>query len=840
MIKSLHLISCLLLVMLLSNVVMAQFPYNESFRNATAEGVVFGGSPTAFLTAAPGTGSGGASIDPVGNGYLRLTNNTNNQKGFVYSTSSFPSSKGLSVDFEYYTYGGSGADGISLFLFDATAQPFVIGGFGGSLGYAPITTTTPVSPGVSKGYIAIGLDEFGNFSNPTEGRQGGISGLRPGSVTLRGRGDGSALVADNYRFLTTVRTQDLGFPLTQGGAVRFSDPSQSGYRRVYMELVPDPRGGYDVTVRITRGGATPVTTTVIDRYYYPDIPPANLSYGIASSTGNQTNFHEIRNVAIDVINVGALTPPTAVADNLIRCAGEPAFMDVLANDLLNSQRDSLNRASVDLNIDVEGVQNTFFVEGKGTFSVNNQGIVSFTPEARFSGIAIANYTVRDVFGAQSGSAPIRFTITPAPVLSDAGSDTLINVGTVPRSYVMSGNSPNAGTVSGSGLWTQISGPSTAGIVDPSSPNSVVNNLVAGTYIFRWTISSAGGCQDYDDVTIRVNSLVFTAPDINVDGLVDGRIVIVIPVPPGGSVVITKQPANGTITIDPVTGQVIYVPNPGYSGPDSFEYVLIDAEGNQSTPGVVNIVVNQPARIGLAKALNSVVKNIDGSYNLQFTFTLVNYSNVRIDELSLTDDLGAVFKDARFSISGLSATGALLANPAFDGTSNKDMLLPGSSIQAEFKEAVYLDLVVYVDSESTTYLNTALLSGTSVRDGTVVTDQSTNGLAPDPRISGDASPADPTPVLLAKESLFIPGGFSPNNDGINDVLVIQNSLGKKIHLEIYNRWGNRIYRAADYQNDWNGRCTEGIHIGDDVPVGTYYYVIILDDKDKMSGYITINR
>src|SRR5690606_1187122 len=117
MTKTLHLITCLLLAMLLSPVVMAQFPYNESFRNATAQGVVFGGSPSAFLTAAPGTGAGGSGIDPVGNGYLRLTNNKNNQKGFVYSTSSFPSSKGLSVDFEYYAYGGSGADGISLFLF---------------------------------------------------------------------------------------------------------------------------------------------------------------------------------------------------------------------------------------------------------------------------------------------------------------------------------------------------------------------------------------------------------------------------------------------------------------------------------------------------------------------------------------------------------------------------------------------------------------------------------------------------------------------------------------------------------------------------------------------------
>ncbi len=836
MTKTLHLTTILVLVLLFSNAVRAQFPYNESFRNATAEGVVFGGSPSAFLTAAMGTGVGGTSIDPVGHGYLRLTNNTKNQKGFIYSTSSFPSSQGLSVDFEYYIYGGTGADGISLFLFDATANPFVIGGFGGSLGYAQITTTTPVSPGVSKGYLAIGLDEFGNFSNPTEGRQGGIAGLRPGSVTLRGKGDGSALVAENYRFLTSVKTQDFGFPLTQGGSARFSDPSSPGYRRVYMELVPDPRGGYNITVRITRGGSSPVSSTVIDKYYYPDIAPANLSYGIASSTGDKTNFHEIRNVEIDVINSAQLAPPTAADDEVSSCVGQPFFIDVTRNDRSNNVGGVINKGSVDLDPGQAGTQPFFTIAGQGTFSVNNEGIVSFTREPGFTGTAVSSYTVRDTYGAQSAPAFLRFTITPAPVQADAGRDTSVNVGVGSRSYTLRGNEVGQGA----GFWTQISGPATAGFVNSSLPNTVVNNLIAGTYIFRWTITSTGGCLTFDDVVITINSLLFEAPDIQVDGTVDGRIVIDIPVPEGGSVVITRPPANGTVSIDPVTGQVIYVPNPGYSGPDDFEYVIIDEEGNRSTPGVVTVIVNPPAKIGLAKALSLVAKNLDGSYNLRFTFTVVNYSNVRIDRLSLTDDLAAAFPGARVTITGLSATGTLLVNTAYNGTSDTELLLPASSIQTEYKEAVYLDLVVYVSAESTTYLNSALISGISVRDGAVVTDQSTNGMAPDSRISGDPSPADPTPVSLAREGLFVPGGFSPNNDGINDVLIIQNSLGRKVHLEIYNRWGNRIYKSADYQNDWNGRCTEGIHIGDDVPVGTYYYVVILDGKDKMSGYITINR
>lgn len=834
--KFLRAVLSVLLVVLISDVANAQFPYNESFRNATAEGVVFGGAPSAFLTAAPGTGPAGSSIDPVGNGYLRLTSNTTNQKGFVYSTSSFPSSKGLSVDFEYYIYGGTGADGISLFLFDATANPFVIGGFGGSLGYAPITTTDPISPGVSKGYLAIGLDEFGNFSNPTEGRQGGIEGRRPGSVTLRGRGDGAALVPDNYRFLTTVRTDDLGFPLTVGGNSRNSSPTSPGYRRVFMELVPDPRGGYEITVRITRGGPQLITTTVIDKYYYPDAPPANLSYGIASSTGDQTNFHEIRNVEIDVINVGELIAPTVGADSLTRCVGQPAFLDVTLNDRSNNEGGSINKASVDLDPSAEGVQTSFDVAGQGTFSVNVEGIVTFTPVNGFTGTAIAAYTVRDNFGAQSAPVSLRYTITPAPLQANAGRDTVLTVGLAGRSYTFEGNDPGSGT----GLWTQITGPNTAQIVNSSSPATVVNNLTPGTYTFRWTLTSAGGCQDFDDVVITVNSLVFDAPDLNVDGPVDGRIVVNVPVPEGGSVIITNPPANGTITIDPVTGQVIYVPNPGYSGPDSFEYVIVDQDGNQSTPGRVNVIINLPVRIGLAKALNSVVKNIDGSYNLRFIFTIVNYSNVLVDELSLTDDLVSAFKDTRYTVSGLSASGALQVNTAFDGSTDREMLLPSSSIRAEFKESVVLDLVVYPGSESTTYLNTAVVRGISVRDGSPVSDQSTNGLSPDPRIAGDPDPADPTPVSLIREGLFIPGGFSPNNDGINDYLIIQNALGRKVHLEVYNRWGNRIYRSADYQNNWDGRCTEGIHIGDNVPVGTYYYVVILDGKDKMSGYITINR
>ena len=61
-------------------IVNAQLPYFESFKNSTARGITFGGAPTAFLTA-----SSSANLDPDGNGYLRLTNNNFDQKGFIVS-----------------------------------------------------------------------------------------------------------------------------------------------------------------------------------------------------------------------------------------------------------------------------------------------------------------------------------------------------------------------------------------------------------------------------------------------------------------------------------------------------------------------------------------------------------------------------------------------------------------------------------------------------------------------------------------------------------------------------------------------------------------------------------
>jgi len=90
---------------------------------------------------------------------------------------------------------------------------------------------------------------------------------------------------------------------------------------------------------------------------------------------------------------------------------------------------------------------------------------------------------------------------------------------------------------------------------------------------------------------------------------------------------------------------------------------------------------------------------------------------------------------------------------------------------------------------------------------------------------------------------VPNGITPNNDGANDVLVIDGLVENpdeypNNELMIFNRWGDVLYQAKPYNNDWDGKN----QAGNDLPEGTYYYVLRLDigSGNIYKGDITILR
>lgn len=87
------------------------------------------------------------------------------------------------------------------------------------------------------------------------------------------------------------------------------------------------------------------------------------------------------------------------------------------------------------------------------------------------------------------------------------------------------------------------------------------------------------------------------------------------------------------------------------------------------------------------------------------------------------------------------------------------------------------------------------------------------------------------VLL---KLYIPNTFTPNNDGDNDDWVIQNSsLYSEFQLDVFNRWGNSVFRSENYTEPWNGILSNGQKI----EAGTYYYQIKTNRKNY-SGVLNI--
>ncbi|MDN3678531.1 fibronectin type III domain-containing protein [Flavobacterium paronense] len=87
-----------------------------------------------------------------------------------------------------------------------------------------------------------------------------------------------------------------------------------------------------------------------------------------------------------------------------------------------------------------------------------------------------------------------------------------------------------------------------------------------------------------------------------------------------------------------------------------------------------------------------------------------------------------------------------------------------------------------------------------------------------------------------ESVFcvIQKGISVNNDGLNDTFDLTGYDVKK--LTIFNRLGMKVYSRNNYVNEWGGKSDDG----DELPDGTYYFIIDRNNGETKTGWIYINR
>lgn len=430
------------------------------------------------------TGATGSYVPTATGTSLQLTPNEEWHNGYVIIDIPFSSQFGVKTSFEYYTYGGddNAADGLSFFMFDAD-EPVNIGWLGGSLGYAPYVnadgSVDPGKNGIKGGYLGIGFDEWGNFAVGSTGKN--ITDWEdrvPNSITIRRPEDFGyefherfvtteevitpVLFGPSYTF-TPPFSSDQWFEIDDDGLNRTDDCNTPGYRKVFIELIPNdpPTVGYSIKIDMlvnSNGFSGPKHIS------FPLVPyvyeaPQRLKIGFAGATGSYTNYHEIANVSVNVSNLENVNEPQVIDQLAKVCEGSGDVEMEFKVDLSTSQSfvtciqlfsifenppptdnslpdtnynfcgldGSLCKSkcdvryyeaeAYDLNGDFAGTVYAELVDLDTDNFDQLKDIVNvrFEPISGFTGEASVNYHITDNFGLTSDLAKLTFVVNPPPI-----------------------------------------------------------------------------------------------------------------------------------------------------------------------------------------------------------------------------------------------------------------------------------------------------------------------------------------------------------------------------------------------------------------------------------------
>ncbi|WP_304545451.1 Calx-beta domain-containing protein [Sulfurimonas microaerophilic] len=307
--------------------------------------------------------SQGGYTPQIVNERLRMTSATGGLSTAMTKDYEFAAANNLiSIEFDHFAYNGSGADGFAIVLYDSSigASP-APGAFGGSLGYAQKCqsgvsgcssdcTVSGGCPGFEGGWLGLGLDEFGNYSNPTEGRIGG-TGFISNAVAIRGQGSGQT----GYTYLAGTSTLN---PVLWSSTTNYS----GGRFRMTVDS-RDPTHLYITLERDSNRDGTyeSVIINKFDAIGSQGASPEYVRLAVTASTGGSNAVHELDDLLVKgVCRAYYLSLPdfsTGFVD-AVDTYSDATYTDANGPDLTTkiSTKDGYNFDAVYLGSDGTGVE----------------------------------------------------------------------------------------------------------------------------------------------------------------------------------------------------------------------------------------------------------------------------------------------------------------------------------------------------------------------------------------------------------------------------------------------------------------------------------------------------
>jgi gliding motility-associated-like protein len=526
----------------------------------------------------------------------------------------------------------------------------------------------------------------------------------------------------------------------------------------------------------------------------------------------------------------------------------------------------------------------------GTVVVNGDGTYTYTPNKDYNGTDVFTITISDGKGGNV-TVTVNITVTPVNDVPVVTSPVITTPEDTPQNGTITVTDVDGGTPVFSVTTPPANGTVT---VNTDGTYTYTPNLnYNGPDTFTVTVSDGNGGTTTVTIPVTVTPVndapVATSPNIstNADLPATGKVIASDADGDTLSYTVSTPPVNGTVVINP-DGTYTYTPKPGFNGSDSFTVTVSDGKGGTVTVNISVTVIFVPR-----PSMTVVKVGVATQNTITYTFTIKNTGNVTLVNFILDDARigingkaiaipGGLLPGASTNIteiytltqadreSGSVSNSATISAQDGNGTVARD--ITGTADGNDLPTLTEVQKLSVANNDSyETNANKAIVNDVITNDVTTgqdlsklkvdITMQPMNGrvtinsdgtvtYTPNPGFTGDDSYHyrlvdefgyySNVATVNIKVNFFgirVPNLFTPNGDGINDVLEIRGlNQFEKAELSIVNRWGNEVYKSNNYQNDWNG---EGLN------EGTYYYLLKVkrnaaSEWEIFKGYTTLIR
>ncbi len=514
------------------------------------------------------------------------------------------------------------------------------------------------------------------------------------------------------------------------------------------------------------------------------------TYSVTLKNISDTSCHFSISTNVQAISI----QPTASFTNGTACVGATNFINLSTNN----------------------PQNSLWKFGDGTFSTFQNPTHIYT--------AAGNYTVTLVAINSCGKDSIKrvITVNPSPSLTVS-----------PTSYTVCSGSSVALTAAGASTYSW--GPA-QGLSSTNAPTVAASPAVATVYTVMGT--SSVGCSAIKTVTLSVSQPTITAAFTPTNPLCYGSCngVITTSVTSGigsytyfwntsatTSSLTNLCAGNYTVTIKNTTCGTQLIKTLSITTPAP---VAENITHSNATCIPANGAISITASGGTSPytyAINT------GTYSASNSFTALSAGTYTV----FTKDSHSCLAYSLVTISQ-----SAINNPTITVTSNPDTICSGDSIKLSAQGATTYTWIPSTYLTNSGSASVVAYPPTSITYTVVGSD-----------VNNCKSYSTASLIVLAANSTFCAtvsglvnthNAFSPNNDGLNDLFIIDNITDvASNHVYIYNRWGQLLWDKSKYDNTtvvWDGKTQEGVALYS----GTYFYVIEMEGQTTLKGWVELTK